>query len=450
MIKKASHLILPIKGMSCTGCERIIEESLNALAGISHVKADYMKGRVEVSFEEGALSAKQITEAIEGLGYEVIGQSSQEDKIGSGKNNLKESITQLLGIIIIVMALYMLITRMNYLSFLPKINESMGYGVLFIVGFLTSFHCIAMCGGINIAQCASYKIDGEESKLKPSFLYNLGRVIAYTIIGGIVGGVGAVFSFSNTAKSMITLFAGIFMIIMGLNMLNIFPQLRHLTIRMPKFVGNKIRSGKKGRGPLYVGLLNGLMPCGPLQSMQLYALGTGSVLVGALSMFYFSLGTVPLMFGLGALSSLITNKLSHRIMKASAILVMTLGLVMLNRGFSLSGIVLPVLSLSQTGQSADSNKAIIQGDKQVIKTKLDSGYYVPITVQKGIPVKWIIEADESDLNGCNNPIVIPQYNIQKELVVGENVIEFTPLEEGTLRYTCWMGMISSTIHVVEK
>ena len=274
-------------------------------------------------------------------------------------------------------------------------------------------------------------------------LYNLGRVIAYTIIGGIVGGIGSVVSFSGAARGIVTLFAGTFMVIMGLNMLNIFPWLRRFNIRMPKFIGNKIRNEKSGKGPLYVGLLNGLMPCGPLQSMQLYALGTGSILTGALSMFYFSLGTVPLMFGLGALSSLITNKLSHKIMKASAILVITLGFVMLNRGFSLSGITLPSLNANQ------SNVAVIKDGTQIVKMKIESGRYAPITVQKGIPVKWIIEADKDDLNGCNNPVTIPKYNIQKSLVPGENIIEFTPKEEGTITYTCWMGMISSTISIVD-
>jgi len=81
-------------------------------------------------------------------------------------------------------------------------------------------------------------------------------------------------------------------------MLNIFPVLRKITPRMPKIFGRKI-SNAKNKGPLLVGLLNGFMPCGPLQAMQLYALGTGSFIAGATSMFMFSLGTVPLMFGLG-------------------------------------------------------------------------------------------------------------------------------------------------------
>jgi len=66
------------------------------------------------------------------------------------------------------------------------------------------------------------------------------------------------------------------------------------------------------KGPFTVGLLNGLMPCGPLQAMQIYALSTGNPLKGALSMLLFSLGTVPLMFGLGALGSLLSRRLRKK------------------------------------------------------------------------------------------------------------------------------------------
>jgi sulfite exporter TauE/SafE len=71
--------------------------------------------------------------------------------------------------------------------------------------------------------------------------------------------------------------------------------------------------------------------------MQIYALGTGSFVTGAMSMFLFSLGTVPLMFGFGALSSLLSSKFTHKMIKVSSVLVMILGIIMFNRGLSLSG-----------------------------------------------------------------------------------------------------------------
>ncbi|WP_242855755.1 cupredoxin domain-containing protein [Ruminiclostridium josui] len=133
-------------------------------------------------------------------------------------------------------------------------------------------------------------------------------------------------------------------------------------------------------------------------------------------------------------------------MKISAVLVLLLGIIMLNRGLSLSGFNARVL-LNESSYKGGIAK--IEGNIQVVTTKLDSGRYSPITVQKGMPVKWIITADSSDINGCNNRINIPEYNIENvPLKSGENVIEFTPDREGKFVYSCWMGMISSTIKVV--
>jgi sulfite exporter TauE/SafE len=354
----------------------------------------------------------------------------------------------LLGIGIIVLAGYLILKNTVGFNFIPQVNQNMGYGILFVVGLLTSLHCIAMCGGINLSQCVSYKFEeddkGRFSKLKPSLMYNGGRVLSYTVIGGIVGAIGSVVSFSGTAKGIVAIVAGIFMVIMGLNMLNIFPVLRKLNPRMPKIFGNRIHNNNGKHGPFYVGILNGFMPCGPLQAMQIYALGTGSFLMGAASMFFFSIGTVPLMFGFGAVSALLSRKFNHKMMRVSAILVIILGVVMAGRGFNLSG-----MNIAFANQSTGSIAQVEDG-VQLVTTEMKSGRYTPIVVQKGIPVKWTIKADESELNGCNNPVTIPKYNIVKELVSGDNIIEFTPSEEGNITYTCWMGMIRSNIKVVDN
>lgn len=103
-----------------------------------------------------------------------------------------------------------------------KLNNA-SYVVLFIVGMLTSIHCVGMCGGIMLTQSLSKNsiIDEKENRfkaLKPSILYNAGRVTSYTIIGGIVGALGSVLSLSLNVKAGLQIFAGLFMVIMGLNM----------------------------------------------------------------------------------------------------------------------------------------------------------------------------------------------------------------------------------------
>lgn len=240
------------------------------------------------------------------------------------------------------------------------------------------------------------------------------------------------------------------MIIMGLNMLNLFPWLHRLNLRMPWILASRIYDQKGSNGPFYVGLLNGLMPCGPLQAMQLYALSTGSSFKGALSMLLFSLGTVPLMFGLGALSSSLSKRFTGKMMSVSATLVVILGVIMFSNGMNLSGIAVPLPFVSAGGSAADSNAAVIQDGVQTVTTTLSSGSYEPIILQKGLSVRWIIRAEKDNINGCNNEIVIAELNRQKKLEPGENIIEFTPDETGTFTYSCWMGMIRSTITVVDE
>ena len=64
-------------------------------------------------------------------------------------------------------------------------------------------------------------------------------------------------------------------------------------------------------------------------------------------------------------------------------------------------------------------------------------------------MEWTVIADESSLNGCNGEIIIPEYDIKQKLIVGENVITFTPTNSGTFGYSCWMGMIRSSITVAD-
>ncbi|HHV09117.1 MAG TPA: heavy metal transporter [Clostridiales bacterium] len=455
---------LAVVNMTCVNCENIIERALSRTAGVEHASASYSKGQVTVTFDKSLTSIQEIQRVLEAEGYQVKTQGnlktndvkSDTKEKGGVKGNKSEGrdMTDLVGIIIILFALYMVANHFglfNIFNAFPTAEEGMGYGMLFLIGALTSVHCVAMCGGICLSQCVPAKegtFIGRFSAMRPSLLYNLGRVVSYTVIGGIVGAVGSVVSFSGTMKGIVQILAGIFMVIMGLNMLNIFPALRRLNPRMPKVFAKKIYAGSSSKGPLYIGLLNGLMPCGPLQAMQLYALSTGSPVKGAISMFLFSAGTVPLMFAFGALSSFLSKKFTAKMLTASAVLVVFLGIFMFNNGVGLSGIVLPTFPASaNTKQKA--NLATVEGDVQVVTSGITSGSYEPIIVQKGIPVKWTIQAEDGELNGCNNSILVQKYSIQKKLQIGDNAIEFTPTESGTVPFSCWMGMIRSKITVVD-
>lgn len=442
---KRTSLRYSIGGMSCAHCEQTIERGLLQLDGVESVKASFSKGTADVVFDADRVSRQALEETVARLGYTTEG----------GTRTPASDSRRTAGLLLVIAALFLLLQATGLLNFLAPsrlAQAGMSLGALFVIGLVTSVHCVAMCGGINLSQCVSAgnAPAGKGSALKPSLLYNAGRVISYTAVGFAVGALGGVITFSPAAQGALKLLAGLFMVLMGINMLGIFPRLRRFNPRMPRFIARRIDAQKwRSNSPLIVGLLNGLMPCGPLQAMQIYALSTGSAVTGALSMLLFSLGTVPLMFGLGALSSILSRKFTRRMLAVGAVMVVVLGLSMLSQGVALTGVPSSVASAQTETLTNPEAAPVVASGAQVVRSMLTASAYPDITVQAGVPVQWIINAPDGSINGCNGRMFIPEYNIEYTFVPGDNLIEFTPAETGTFRYTCWMGMITATITVVE-
>ena len=239
------------------------------------------------------------------------------------------------------------------------------------------------------------------------------------------------------------------MVLMGMNMLEIFPRRLKLYLRLPAFIRRKTG---KSKTPFLVGLCNGLMPCGPLQSMQIVALASGNAFVGALSMLCFSLGTVPLMLGFGFIFSSLGKRFTKQVLKFGAVLVVVLGLSMISQGSALSGIdskVFSAFSKPEENQEVQAklNETIEKDGVQYVSSVLESGKYPDITIKAGEPVVWEIEADKGSINGCNYKILLQDFDMEYTFSEGENVIEFTPEKEGVYTYSCWMGMITGKIYV---
>lgn len=433
---------LNIGGMTCVGCQNTIERALRQQYGIVKARVDYRAGKAEIQYDTDAISPEEIVETIEGLGYQVLPEGGQP------KTNYRRA----LGMLLIIASLFVALERTGLINLLAPTQlaeAGMNFGMLFVVGLITSVHCVAMCGGINLSQCLPRGGQPESSRWPISsagLLYNLGRVISYTAVGYVVGAAGSAFTFSNTVQGFIKLGAGIFMVILGLNMLDLFPWMRRLSLSMP-MSGNCKGGCSSAKSPLIVGLLNGLMPCGPLQAMQLYALSTGSPVKGALSMLVFALGTLPLMLGLGALSAALAKKHLHNMMTAGAVLVAVLGLSMFSQGLSLSGVAVPLLPANASDSSGSG--PVMKDGVQFVESTLAPGRYPNITVEAGTPVEWVITAPQGSINGCNNRFYVPAYDITHQFQPGENVIRFTPDKAGVYQYSCWMGMIRGRITVVE-
>ena len=438
--------------MSCTGCEAVVEAALRQLDGVVYVKASFAENQVTISYAPEKTGFAQMRAAVQKAGYSLERAGEQAQDQSDEERSQPFSTRQFIGIAVILLALYLIIKHTVGFNFIPPVTASMGYGVLFVVGLLTSLHCVAMCGGINMSQCigSGQAKAGVKEKVRPSLLYNLGRVTSYTLIGGVVGAIGSAVSFSGWAKGLVAIVSGLLMLIMGLSMTGLFPWLNRLTPRLPRVFRDKVGAAGSKKGPYVVGLANGLMPCGPLQAMQIYALGSGSFIAGALAMFVFSLGTLPLMFGLGAVITMLGSKFTKKMMKVSAILVAVLGIIMLGRGLVLSGVAWPAESRAQAASSvAEASAATIVDGVQNVSSSLTSAGYPDITVQQGVPVVWNLQADAGSLNGCNSTLVIDEFDLQVQLQAGDNIIKFTPTESGTITYSCWMGMQTGRINVVD-
>lgn len=282
-IKKES---IKVYEMTCTSCEKRVERTVKNLDGVIDVKASFSGQFAEIEYNDYLCDLKKIKSAIQSVGYST--ESPKDFKF--------------IGIMIAVAAVVLLGINTGNYDMESHLNNA-SYAVLFVVGVITSIHCVGMCGGIMLSQSIGKESKNKFEAIKPALLYNAGRVVAYTVLGGVIGAIGSVFALSLTAKAGLQLFAGVFMIMMGFNMAG-FKAFRKFQIKMPNVA---CKGMSTPRAPFFVGLLNGLMPCGPLQTMQIFALGTGSAAAGALSMFMFSIGTVPLMLTFGALSGLLTK-----------------------------------------------------------------------------------------------------------------------------------------------
>lgn len=465
---KQVRTTLYLRGMSCQLCARRIEDSLRSFPGVSAAKADFGSRRAEVTYDSNRVTPEMLCAAVKAAGYGA--------SLSPPGGELKALALKLAALWV----LYFLLEHFGILNLLVPsqlADSSMGYGMLFVTGLLTSVHCVAMCGGISLSQSLT---GVRRASLGPMLQYHLGRLISYVTLGAILGGLGGwLGSFGGLSyrfQGALKLLAGLVMLLMGLNMLGLLPGLPTLPgIRIPR---------PKGLPPLAVGLLNGFMPCGPLQSMLLLALASGSALRGGLSMLCFCLGTLPLLLGFGSLAAWLGKRFTSAVLSGGAVMIAVFGLSMLSQGGSLTELFTPsalltaalwlcvTLFLGKLPTSAWKkalasalvlavclgipkllpkkvvlDTAYRDGDIQVVESVLSSGSYPDIHVAAGVPVKWIIHAEAGEINGCNNQIYSQALSIEKTFQPGDNIIEFTPPKPGVYYYSCWMGMIYGTVTV---
>ncbi len=461
----SKNIILEISGMHCHSCKTLLEMEIKSIPGVGRVEVQYPSGRAEVRAEEKKGIISKITAKVKehGYGVEVINDDRQSDG-GSGtavkkKDDFEIRATKYvligLGIIILLVA-YFLLQKNGALQIFSRLQDkNLGYGLLFLTGVLASFHCVGMCGGFVVTYTAGQNFSASgQKKLLPHLYYNSGRVISYTLVGAILGGVGSFFGINPVFSGILTIFVAVVMLAMGASLVKNINFIEKLKSKMPSFVIKYLFSehrASRPKGPFIIGFLNGFMPCGPLQAVQFYALGTGSALTGAASMFFFALGTIFLMFGFGYFVSSISNERVKKMMKISGVVVILLGLFMLNRGLTNFGWGFRnLLPERQVAENLGGGEKPDEGEYQTVKMDLTYRGYVPnvLYVKKGVPVRWIINVKQ--MSGCTNAILVEKFGIRKNLKSGENIIEFTPTEAGEVPFSCWMKMVWGKFVVTEN
>ncbi len=453
------------KGMHCPTCERIIEKAASSVEGVSSAKSDFTKEETTIEFDETITNLNQISTVINNKGYKceikeetpAFEEDTDDEYYTLPKINSKYFLIS--GAILFMLGLFWII-KYSFSFSLPEITPGMGLAIVFSIGILTSFHCVGMCGGFILSYTtkeAMNKDQTRKSKFISHLKYGAGKTITYAILGALFGLLGSFVAFTPKFKGIAALIAGLFLMIYGLNMLNVFPWLRKLQWKGPKFLSDiNSEAVGKNKGPFIIGLLNGLMiACGPLQAMLIYAAGTASIIQGALAMFVFGLGTLPLMLGFGSIATIIGSKFTHRILKVSALIVIIMGVVMVNRGLTLTGTGYDFNTLITSVRASGNG---ITGAAVGVDTTLKEGYqeirmevnrygWKPdkFVLKKGVPVKWIIDGKE--INSCNNAIQVPKLGLDFDIKQGLQTIEFTPTKEGIIPWSCWMGMIPGTFIV---
>jgi len=416
-----------ISGTHCRSCKILLEGEIGLLPGVKSVSVNYASGKTKVCYDRDKTDLKEIYEKFESLNYHIVQKGINRD------SDIKKILVFCL--IFILLASLLLIKSLGAFQVFDKLNENhIGHGLIFLIGLLAGFHCVGMCGGMVVTYVAKNTAQVSVKKgLTPHLQYNLARIVSYTTIGAVLGGIGSFFAINPVFTGLVMLLVGIFMVILAISFFTDFILLDKI-VNLFSFKYFFKKFGKSGeKTPLVLGFLNGFMPCGPLQAMQIYALGTGGAFSGGLSMLIFGLGTMPLMLGFGSIVSNISQKNVARVTKFSGLVIIILGLFMLNRGLIYLGLK------DVSGQEIKTNTAT-EGF-QVAKMTLSYNGYNPniLYVKKNMPVKWIIEVKQ--MSGCTDQIIMPAYNIKKELHYGDNVIEFTPTQAGEIKFSCWMQMV---------
>jgi len=431
--------------MHCPSCERLLEGEFKNVLGVRDVQVDRKTDSAEIFYEEIEPDFEEIKKTAEKFGYVVFENESAKNKQKS-KAAWQEWLRA--GIIILVILfLYRFLQSANIINSININNASISYSVAFLIGLVASVSsCLAVVGAVVIAFSEKYQSNDKSfygGAVQPNLFFHVGRLATFFILGGLLGTVGGELNITGNFVSIYTILIAAVMAWLGLNILGLVPPLSAIGIRMPKKFSARWEDLKKSEhraAPFVLGALTFFLPCGFTQSMQLFALASGSFLVGGLSLFLFALGTVPVLLAVGITASWTKNRGFELFQKVAGVLIIIFAIYTFNSGLALKGVKTNVVSSKSNQEAETQNQPAPQSEQIVMMNVTASGFEPSVfTVQQGVPVKWIING--VNVTGCTSTIIVPSYNISKSLKTGENVVQFTPRSKGIINFSCGMGMV---------
>lgn len=281
-----------VHGIHCNACVLMIESELKDLPNITYVKVNLNNHSVEVSGDFGNKTPEQIAEEltipIKPHGYTISVEKQIKEKKWS---DFKVAVP----IALLFALLFVFLQKVGLINLVSSGNVT--YGTAFVIGIIASLStCMAVVGGLLLSMSATFAKEGD--KVKPQLMFHGGRIVSFFILGGVIGALGSAFTLSTSATFILGLIIGVVMLILGINLLDVFPWAKKLQPSMPKFLSTHALGVSKFNHtltPLLVGVATFFLPCGFTQSMQLYTLTTGSFLKGGMTMLAFALGTLPVL-----------------------------------------------------------------------------------------------------------------------------------------------------------
>ena len=432
--------------MHCISCEMLLEKEFKRIPSLTHCKVNHKKGNAEIECNEN-IPLSKFKKIVHDCGYKIVEEGESSKEKTSHPNYL-----QIIIATITLGTLFFILNKIEIMRFLPNLNTEISVLVALLMGVVASLStCLALTGGIVMSFGSMVHVhEGRKnhliSRAIPHLYFHIGRIGGFAILGGFLGLVGSKINYSLTFTGYLTILIAIIMFYIGLQILDIVPNITKLGFHLPKSLSSKIHSLQEKDHhlmPIILGLLTFFLPCGFTQTMQLAAVTSQNFLTGALIMGAFAIGTMPVLLSVGIGSTYANKEKMKFLHRLIGVVVIFFAIYSFNSGLVLSGSPFTI-DFWNNGQATSSE---VSEDIQIIKMDVDWTFKpAEFEIKKGIPVRW--EINGINVSGCSNEIVIPQLNISKKINTGMNIIEFTPEEEGVLPFSCWMGMINGRIIVL--